>query len=94
MWRKAAIPCSSGAGRFAAVAAGSQMFERAALLLFDDDGLQIGDPLLQLPDDEILLAEAIRDAGVPQLIAGAFAEIAEQHADEDDQDYACPHGHN
>ena len=55
----------------------SQLAEWAALLLFDDDGLQIGDPLLQLPDDQILLAEAVGDAGIPQLVAGSLAEVSE-----------------
>lgn len=69
MWRKAAIPCSSGAGRFAAVAAGSQMFERAALLLFDDDGqaaalrqvqrLRIGTWVEVLDDDEPLRCKLV-----------------------------------
>lgn len=43
----------------------SKLPEWLALLLFEHYGLQIGDPLLQLPDDEILLAEAIRDTGIP-----------------------------
>jgi hypothetical protein len=71
----------------------SQLPKRAPLLLFDDYRLQIGDPLLQLSDDHILPAEAIRDAGITHLIAGPLAEISEQYADKYDQDYACPHGH-
>ena len=47
---------AAGAGRFAARLAGSELLERAALLLLDDDGLQIGDALLQLVDEHILFA--------------------------------------
>src|SRR5690606_7266387 len=86
-------PLQRQAGRFAAEVAGSEVLEGATLLLFDDDGFQVGNTLLQLVDGHILLAEAVSDAGISQLVAGTFGEIAEQHADKDDQDYACPHGH-
>lgn len=82
-----------GGWRFAARLAGSELLERAALLLLDDDGLQIGDALLQLVDEHVLLAETIGDAGIPQLVAGPLAEKAEQCADEDDQYDTGPHGH-